>query len=443
MMRSSAHSEAHFNSRQGVVFMPNNVQRIFNIFVFFLAFPALTFLDVSITFWIFLWLAYKVKIQYGYLFTLNRIFEYLLIVFPGVALVSLLVAPDLPKTTFFGDLKIWFQYLYWVVLTLFLVTHARRVNWGSALKYIFWGINCLITAFYLIDMRVNLGFMSIDLLLPRNAFLFQLLCLVPLALLFTYLQYGKRVFFVFGVFYLFIGFVTQGRAGSILLFFEILFLTILVTKNTWYRYRIALIPLLVLFTAFAFIMASDDNVNRFVAAKVEPFNPRLSNLITGEEEGDLSEDESWLLRQLMILKAIEIFDKYPYFGIGLNHFTRYDSKLGGLRDPIFRDFAKESKEFLNSRSAHNSYFQLLSEVGIVGLLNVLLCFAIIFFRFLKICFSRFNIQILFSLSFAIILIHFFVISSITGAITWFVLGISYYALTDEARVLLPYSCRTK
>lgn len=434
-MMHSAYLPETVRRRELIHVLPGDIQIIFNLFVFFLAFPAITFFDISITFWIFLILAYKIRSHYGYLFKVNYAVEYLLIIFPVIALISLLVSPKLPGVTLFGDLKIWLQYVYWIVLSLFLIAYGRYIRWKSCLKYMFWGINSLIFVYYLIGLSFDFGVLTIDLNIPRNAFLFQLLCLVPFALLFCYLHFGKKTFFAFSLFYLYVGWVTQGRAGSILLFFEIVVLMIVVTKDVWYSFRFILVPLLLLFFIFIVVTVSDDKINQVVAEKVEPVNLRLANLIRGEEDGDLSEDESWLIRQLMIIKAREIFQDYPYFGIGINHFTKYNSELSALTDYEFREFRNKPKDFFNTRSAHNSYFQVLAEVGALGLIDIVLIFALIALRFIKVLLTRLNYQVFFSISCAAILGHFYVISSITGAVTWFIVGVSFFALSEGHKSL--------
>ena len=126
--------------------------------------------------------------------------------------------------------------------------------------------------------------------------------------------------------------------------------------------------LLVVFGLLYFISKSDASQQYLdsLANQVEPINPRFADLLRGEGDGDLTFDKSWLVRKLMVDKGLEIFKNYPVFGVGPNNFNNFDSKLSTLKE--YDRLQGQDPDFFNSRSAHNSYVQLLSEMGIPGLL---------------------------------------------------------------------------
>lgn len=174
---------------------------------------------------------------------------------------------------------------------------------------------------------------------------------------------------------------------------------------------------------------------------VDEYNPRLATLIRGEGEGDLSYDKSWLLRKLMIAKAEGIAEVYPWLGVGLHHFTSYDYSFHETlrRDPDFRRLRYQSDSFLNVRSAHNSYVQILAETGYLGLGTILLIIFIPVVRLLRRLVFNPNASLVCCVGLLGISIHYYVISSITGAIGWFTLGVAYFFLENGNWLSLPHS----
>jgi len=418
---------------------PESIQRLLGMYVFFLAFPSVV-VGFSITFYIFLILAYQVYRHYGYVVQLRKFNDYLFIIFPIIAFVSLLVAPTMKRAPgFFADAQLWIQYIYWIVVALFVKTHGSRFDWARVFRSIFWGVNALIFCYFLIGISFSFAIVTFLFKIPRNAFIFQLLCLVPFCLYYVLKQWGKLSFILASFFYLFITLRTEGRAGSILIFMEIVLLVIIVNGflSGWVR-----------FVALGFLVAgsifiADDSFlmkeRKILAQYVEPNSKRLASLLEGEGEGDLTQDQSWLMRKLMIQKAKEISASNLWFGIGVGHFTIYDARLVALKqNQTYKPILGEKIDFYNTKSAHNTYFQILAETGFLGLVVflVLLLHPLIKFIYAFV-FSPSRMQFM-SISLLAISIHFFVISSITGAIPWFIIGVAYFFNSNETRFLLPH-----
>lgn len=83
--------------------------------------------------------------------------------------------------------------------------------------------------------------------------------------------------------------------------------------------------------------------------------------------------------------AAQIGVDYPFFGVGLKNFRifcrneKYDKK-------IHPDFLTQKC----STHPHNFFFEILSELGIIGLLIFILVFSIILFKFIKLSFKESN-----------------------------------------------------
>ena len=176
-----------------------------------------------------------------------------------------------------------------------------------------------------------------------------------------------------------------------------------------------------------------DPIKEFAADQVSVINPRLASLIRGEEgdkDGDLTFDKSWLLRILMVQKGIEIVKEYPVLGIGPNNFSTYDAKLEGLAE--IERLGNRDKEFMNSRSAHNSYVQIMSEFGLLGFTFVLIIlFVPILFFLKKFATTNLQQQDLFLISIIGAGMHFYAINTITGAIAWMFIGLAWVCLSYQ------------
>jgi O-antigen ligase len=178
----------------------------------------------------------------------------------------------------------------------------------------------------------------------------------------------------------------------------------------------------------ALIYVNDDFVifdRNAIGNSFETISPRFSELIKGEESGDLAEDKSWLIRELMLTKTIEIFSDYPILGIGYDHFKAYDAKLGSMADDKFYRLRNDSKDYLNTRSSHNSYAEYLANTGIIGFFFLFSFSISIFNNYFKGLFINSGELILIIIGgFIGAAIHGYAITAFTGANFWLLMGIS-------------------
>ena len=133
-----------------------------------------------------------------------------------------------------------------------------------------------------------------------------------------------------------------------------------------------------------------------------------------------TEDQSYLLRKLMVEKGLIIFESNPFTGIGLNNWMEYDVKFRGNfegADIIL------NKARLEKFGAHNSYISFLGEGGLflfTSYISLLLC--IIYKLFMIINRLNLNQKAVF---FGILMmaIHTYFISAMLNSFTWYLLGI--------------------
>jgi O-antigen ligase len=217
--------------------------------------------------------------------------------------------------------------------------------------------------------------------------------------------------------------LTNGRSGAIIIMLESIFVFILFNPGLLKFLKVLLAPIILLV-----LFVQSDAVQPYMesfAEQVEPLSPRLASLILGEEEGDLSQDKSWLHRKLMIDKSLEIFEEFPLLGIGATNFSKFDSELGTFDEDQYSRLGNHDRDWYNNRSAHNTYVQILSEFGAIGLAIFLILLLIPLTHLIKLLFNNeFKIHHLPLISLMGMSIHFYAISTITGAVPWMILGLA-------------------
>lgn len=399
------------------------LQTLINWFVFFLAFPSIYLLGNSITFFLFLLIIYRV----GNCWPANFSGKSLIYIFLGLVLMATIFAPysSMERHPGFGSsFLILIQYIYWAFAASFFIAFRNRLDYLSISKWFFYGTLSAIIGFYLLPFQLNLSVVNIIFIATRNSFVFGLLVTIPISYYYLIQLKKRKILILSFPFFLFAMLFTNGRSGAVIIIFELMFIASIIYP---YFQRMIRIMLILLFPLFYW--AQTDNAKPylyFIADKVEGINPRFSQLIRGEGEGDLTFDKSWLIRKLMIDKSIEIFNSHPLLGVGPNNFIYYDSSLSSRNE--YARLASNSDHFYNTRSAHNSYIQILSEIGIIGFVVLILLLFIPIITFLKdFYYNNIGVSHLPLVSLFGMALHFYAISSITGAVSWVVIGFAWSA----------------
>jgi O-antigen ligase len=141
-------------------------------------------------------------------------------------------------------------------------------------------------------------------------------------------------------------------------------------------------------------------------------------------ESDAKQDKSLMIRLMMIEKTKEIFNLHPVFGIGPNMFKYYNAPLN-FRNKYNRLDYRDDK-YINTRSSHGTYFQIISEFGIIGLLFFLILILSPLLSFLKKLIKNKNEKSdLFLVGLLGVALHFISVSALTGTISWFIIGVAW------------------
>ena len=394
-------------------------QKALNWFVFFLAFPAVEVLGNSITFYIFIFISFRIGNYWSSTFK-GKTF---LLLFLLAAFISTFSAPPMSRHPgFFASLKILIQYIYWIMVGLFFISQKKRIDFLQISKWIFYGILTGTFCFYFSSFSFGGAALEVNLGQSRNTFVFNLLCTIPISFYYLVKALGKKKAAWFIPIYTMIMLFTGGRSGAVLIIVQMLLVASIIYPSVQ-RTAKTMIPIF----GLLYIVSQSASTQVYLdilADQVEGINPRFANLLRGEEDGDLTSDKSWLVRKLMVDKGIEIFKDHPVLGIGPSNFNYYDSELATLGS--YQRLSGQNSEFFNSRSAHNSYIELLSETGILGLALVLLLLLIpLIFFFKKFFLGKLNLHFLPLISMLGIVMHFYAISAFTGAIGWLIIGLSW------------------
>jgi O-antigen ligase len=127
--------------------------------------------------------------------------------------------------------------------------------------------------------------------------------------------------------------------------------------------RLKLVPPLALFVVVSVVAV--------MMAPSEVVDKTMSRFSTVDK---LDRDKSFMVRQLMIQKAVKAFEQSPFVGIGYGRFRSTELELELPK--LLRYYTNETA---NMRSSHNSYMELAAETGLVGIIPYALFLGILIY----------------------------------------------------------------
>ena len=253
----------------------------------------------------------------------------------------------------------------------------------------------------------------------QNSIAFTAIIFSPLG--FYYLKsFSYKLIFAFVIIYLLL--LNGSRSGAIISIVQ----AILVLFSSVPRLRKYMKALIIGAFLFSFLAFSDELMES-LGGVVYPYNEELGELLINTNYV-LNNDLSWLQRKAQVQKAKQIFDEHPILGVGFSNFPNYNIRIDELA--IGGDIALKGIE---NRSAHNSYYEVLAETGLVGFLLFCIFFIsvlIAFWRNLNLIVNEFEICIFVSL--IGMLIYFYSISAYLGTSSWIMYSL-YAAGSYKAR----------
>ena len=153
----------------------------------------------------------------------------------------------------------------------------------------------------------------------------------------------KIIYFVLAVLFGGIMLFTGSRQSLVVLILGMLMYAVLFSKNILTTLRNLAITIGVI-AIVGIIIFNVEGIYEVLGTRIED----LISQILGDSNADGSATE----RGYFANKALEAFTEYPVFGMGLSNFSVYLSKIG----------------YSNTTWSHNNYLEIMSGLGIVGLI---------------------------------------------------------------------------
>jgi len=346
--------------------LEERVKKLTFLYSFLMAFPVILIVQ-NVSIFVFPFLLFGFYKLSGRFFTLRNVIQYLALAFGVAAIISVFNQPEkMPPNSFARALEVLPNYLYWVVLIFLFTSYKEWIRLDAVYRGIFWGV--FFSIFYYFFFQDFLTASPLFKRLTQNTFAFLLICYTPVVVWYIWYRFGFwPAFMVLGILSI-CGFLSGSRSGSLLTLSGGV-VTLLLNRRS---------KLIIVFFAlggyFFTTLIVDSSV---VKGTVFNLNQRTYDLIYSRER-TLEEDRSYLVRLAQIEKAVLIFDKYPWSGIGLNNFGSYRIKLPGNFEGA--DYVV-NKRNIDTASAHNSYFGFLAEGGLLLVIPfiLLLGYNILFF----------------------------------------------------------------
>jgi O-antigen ligase len=283
------------------------------------------------------------------------------------------------------------------------------------------GTICLMFCFFFFDKNYTFFQINLKLDTPRNYLVYTLIISIPFSLYYLHHFFKKKGVLMGSMLFMLMILLTDGRAGAIIVAIQLLLILGIVYPNVKRLSTLVIAGGALLLSLFP--VNIEEAAERF-GRNISDVSPRISNLILEQGDGDLSMDKSWLIRELMVSKGLEISGKYALIGIGPNNFSNYRAEINSYSE--VQRLSGHSKSFYNELSAHNSYIQVLAEFGLLGFSLFVLTIVSINLFFIKNIFgSKITMNFVPVISLFGASIQFYVISSITGAISWFIIAVAW------------------
>gem|GEM_PF-2280073 len=405
----------HNNSVAQDAFFASN-QKYLNWFAFFSVFSLIDIGGISITFFIFLIIAYKFLKRKKKLFKITQwtdVFLLLFLIFVFIAAV--LTEESYRDRSFFSIVKLTIQYVYWVVLALFIKTWiyefdfyklSRAIFFASVISVIYYmTLNPFYTVFY------------------PNSYAYTIVTAMPLGFYYVMKRFSISMTllisagFVMGVLF------SGSRTGTALIVFELMLLLSLGSKQLKKASMVmaGLAVPIVLVLSISLDQSDIKQMKHGLADVLEDYSPKIAHTLR-MEENVLNRDKGFLQRKLMLQKTESIFAEYPFFGIGPGNFTKYYVSLDIAE---VSHWLHGSEARYNRRSAQNSYLLIIAEDGIFALVSILVVFFIILWKgFYYVKTFKNNAEIYIYIPFIALLFYSFILVTTMGALFWLLLGLS-------------------
>ena len=433
----------HYNCNSGNApdVFDNRTQWLIAFYGLFIAFPVLDipFVVVSITFPIFLLILYRVSRQYGQILFVNKTLDKLMLWFIFIAGLSLFLQAPVDQapgdqgglSLVINDAKSILYLAYWFSVYLFFKQWYAWIDLKRLSLFSLVGL-ILCSQIVLFGSTVQGWYIWGWLRITQNGYAFNTVACLGISCIYIFKRYRLFAFLALGIFFTYTMFISGSRAGGILIMMQCLAMAMLVvTVNRRMARKIIVITATVTLTATVLLGVSLDYsaMGRRLAYYIHPYNAELAELLRDSEKV-LEFDKPWQSRKTQVEKGIYLFKKHPVTGIGWGHFKYVRAHINMRK---YKNLNLEYDAYALTRSSHNSYIQVLAETGVLGIVPIILIQLFVLMWMAKVyIYSRSIIEpCLLGMSLLGVALYFWVISAITGAVWYFVLGLFAGAVNQK------------
>jgi len=395
--------------------------------VFFSIFPLINIAGISITFYIFMIIAYIFTKNQKKLFKISTYVDLVLImflIFVGIGAVFSEESFRDRSPISIGVLMM--QYVYWVIVALYVKTWIYEYDFYKLSRVVFWA--AAVSSFYYAFLN------SSYLVFSPNAFAYTIVVALPIGFYYVMRRYSFWLAALIGVGLVMAVLYSGSRTGTLLVGIELLLILSLSSKKfkiTSLLFGAVLLPFILLSET---LIEYEDMVSfKYEMADIlEDYSPKIAHTLR-MEENVMERDKSWLIRELMIQKGELIFEEHPFFGVGLGNFMFYRADLDIAK--VSAQWLHENEDNYNTRSSQNSYLLILAEDGIFALISIVIVFFIILWNgFYYLWRFRNTAEIYIYIPFIALLFYGVILVTVQGAMFWILLGLAM-TLTQHKRHL--------
>lgn len=321
-----------------------------------------------------------------------------LLFFAFTGCISLLLSPcDITLSS----LYVAFQLIYWFVLSNIICNSLSLINIKSV------ALTCVTTLIILFIIT----FLA-PTLLSENETSYIIVLLWPIGLL----SFKNLLKIIYVLFIILFSVINGSRTGIVLILMQVAIMLLLIINR-----RVKLLKKTIIFIIMVVSLLSFSSVRNYISSTFFYNQPIIASIVEKPSVA-FSLDKSWVQRQLQIQKCKQIFAAYPIIGIGPLNAQNFvvdinTDKLTNVNDNIL------SIEYADSfnRSTHNSYYEILAEVGIVGIILILFILVSTLMKLLKLSDDIIVNQCIVTL--CGLLINLYMVSSFFGTHTWIMIGL--------------------
>lgn len=355
----------------------------------------------------FQWRTYRRWVVLVYFFGVGLLFSH----FGNIMLAT----PDHSFTS--GNMVTLIRYAYWLLVFFCTMVLISTTNWGPSAASVF-GIGVIVLAVLRLGEAVlygRWGAWSGPQLLTQNSYGIQFSEFAVYGLFLAMLTTGKsRLLGTIGLVVLILAIAGNGSRGSLIgtSVSTVIFVLLLALSHPGNTR-----PLWTLLVIVSVIAAF---VNFAPSSWLEPVSERYATF------QKLEDDKSYAARLLMNQKAEYIFRQQPIVGVGLGNFKGTSVPLTEIDLPdVYGGYYSQSR--FDTKSSHNSYLQLLAEVGLVGIVPFALLLATLAVKGFWATLAHAKRGEFWAVpvyaSFIGMSIHLWALAGLTGTVIWFTYGL--------------------